>query len=185
MNHQGTKVIETDRLTLRPFKRSDAAAMYRNWASDPEVTRFLTWPVHASVDVSEAIILDWKKDYARPDNYQWCMEWKATGEAIGSIGAVKVSEEIQAVEIGYCTGKAFWNQGIMTEALKALVEFFFEEVEVNRISARHDLNNPNSGKVMAAAGLSLEGTHLEAARNNQGICDEVIYGLTKKIYSGR
>lgn len=52
MNHLGTKRLETDRLVLRRFVPEDAADMYRNWASDPEVTKFLTWPPHSSVEVS-------------------------------------------------------------------------------------------------------------------------------------
>ena len=44
MEHKGTKTIETERLTLRPFRAEDAEAMFRNWASDPEVTKFLTCP---------------------------------------------------------------------------------------------------------------------------------------------
>ena len=58
MKHLGTKVLETKRLILRPFTISDAPAMYKNWASDDEVTKFLTWPSHASVQVSEEVIAD-------------------------------------------------------------------------------------------------------------------------------
>ena len=59
MNHQGTKTIETERLILRRFTMEDAPAMYRNWASDPEVTKYLTWPAHSSVEVSQQVLRDW------------------------------------------------------------------------------------------------------------------------------
>ena len=52
MIHKGTKTIETERLILRPFRESDVEPMFRNWASDPEVTKFMTWPVHESVAVT-------------------------------------------------------------------------------------------------------------------------------------
>ena len=55
MKHCGTQRIETERLLLRRFSIDDADAMFRNWASDPEVTRFLTWPAHSSVEVSRAV----------------------------------------------------------------------------------------------------------------------------------
>ena len=55
LNHKGTKTIETERLILRQFTMADAPAMYRNWASDPEVTEFLTWPTHASEAVSAMV----------------------------------------------------------------------------------------------------------------------------------
>ena len=53
MNHCGTKQIETKRLILRRFRSDDSIAMYENWASDPEVTKFLTWPTHTTIDVSK------------------------------------------------------------------------------------------------------------------------------------
>ena len=56
MNHLGTKILKTDRLLLRPFQLTDAEAMYRNWASDPDVTRFLTWPTHTSPEVSAKVL---------------------------------------------------------------------------------------------------------------------------------
>ena len=59
MNHCGTQLIETGRLVLRQFSIDDAQAMYQNWASDPEVVKYLTWPAHSSIDVTKAIIEDW------------------------------------------------------------------------------------------------------------------------------
>ena len=63
MNKAGTQRIETDRLILRRFRSEDAEDMYANWASDPEVTRFLTWPPHSSVDVTKALLADWIPRY--------------------------------------------------------------------------------------------------------------------------
>lgn len=59
MNKAGTQNIETKRLLLRRFKIEDAEDMYNNWASDPEVTRYLTWPTHSSVDVTRDLLTDW------------------------------------------------------------------------------------------------------------------------------
>ena len=67
MEHMGTKRIETERLTLRPFRVEDAEAMYRNWTSDEEVTRFLTWPPHESVEETAALLENWCAEYAKPD----------------------------------------------------------------------------------------------------------------------
>ena len=58
LNHQGTRVIETERLILRPFVMEDADAMFRNWAGDDEVTKFLTWPTHESAAVSRMVLSD-------------------------------------------------------------------------------------------------------------------------------
>ena len=56
MKHCGTQIIETGRLILRPFAMEDAPAMYRNWASDPEVTKYLTWPAHANAELTGMLL---------------------------------------------------------------------------------------------------------------------------------
>jgi ribosomal-protein-alanine N-acetyltransferase len=182
MKHVGTKVIETNRLILRPFSLKDAPAMYRNWASDNEVTKYLTWPTHPNIGITEKIIQSWLSEYEKDDYYQWCMEWKTTHEAIGSISVVHMNEVTEAVEVGYCIGRQFWNLGITSEALLAIVHFFFEDVNTKRIEARHDINNPNSGKVMKKCGFELEGIHRKADKNNTGICDVAHYGILADEY---
>ena len=64
MKHAGTKTIETGRLVLRPFRIEDAQPMYENWASDPEVTKFLMWPTHTSVEVSREVLKSWICQYS-------------------------------------------------------------------------------------------------------------------------
>lgn len=182
MKHLGTKIIETERLLLRPFTPEDAPAMYRNWASDPEVTKYLTWPTHAHVGISEMVLSDWLSHYDELNYYQWAIVLKELDEPIGSISAVKVNDTAQWVEIGYCIGRNWWRQGVVTEALKALIRFFFEEVGVGRICARHDPRNPNSGAVMRKCGLVCEGTLRRSDWNNQGICDETVYGILREEY---
>jgi len=182
MKHLGTVTLETDRLILRPFCMEDADDMFQNWAGSEPVTRYLTWPTHPSAEVSRSLITAWVKEYENKNNYQWCIVNKGLGKAIGSIGAVNIDEDTEAVEIGYCIGEAFWNRGFTAEALKRVITFLMIEVGVNRVWARHDSRNPNSGKVMKKAGMIYEGTHRDAGINNSGICDTVVYGLTKRDY---
>jgi len=177
MKHLGTVTIETPRLILRRFTLEDAQAMYDNWASDPEVSKYLTWPAHRSVDVSRTVLEAWVADYEKEDNYQWAIELKALGQPVGSISVVSHNDRARLVHIGYCLGKAWWHQGIMPEALKAVMDFFFQEVGVNRVESRHDPNNPNSGRVMQKCGMKYEGTFRQSDWNNQGICDASWYAL--------
>ena len=180
MKHIGTKAIETDRLILRPFMMEDAQPMFDNWASDPEVTKYLTWPAHSSVDVTSMILRDWVAGYEKPDHYNWAITLKEEGDApVGNISAVQVEDDIDSVEIGYCMGRRCWGKGIMAEALKAVIEFFMAEVGTNRICAGHDTANPNSGKVMTKAGMKYEGVLRQSARNNQGIVDVASYSILK------
>lgn len=181
MKHCGTQTLETKRLILRRFTVRDADAMYTNWASDPEVTRYLTWPAHAGVETSRAVLADWTAAYAQESCYQWAIVLKdRADEPVGSIGAVDVSDDIAAVQIGYCLGRRWWHQGIMSEALGAVMDFFFDAVGCNRVAGRHDPRNPHSGMVMQKCGMKYEGTQRSADRNNQGICDTSWYALLKE-----
>lgn len=177
MKHLGTKRIETERLVLRRFTAEDAEAMYENWASDDDVTKYLTWPAHGSVEVSRMVLADWVSHYEEPDYYSWAIELKELGQPIGSITAVKVNDRAELVEVGYCIGKAWWRQGITSKAMQAVMDFFFDQVGANRVEARHDPNNPGSGAVMRKCGMKYEGTHRQSDRNNQGIVDTAWYAL--------
>lgn len=183
MNHLGTKTIKTNRLILREFKLEDAEAMYKNWANDPEVTKFLTWKPHDSVEGSKDILKSWINEYKNKNYYQWAIVLKENGEEpIGSISIVSQKEDIGIVHIGYCIGKNWWQKGITSEALNALIDYFINEVHANRIEAMHDPNNPNSGKVMAKCNMKYEGTFRQADINNQGICDYSMYSLLADEY---
>lgn len=158
MKHLGTKRMETARLILRPFVKEDAPAMYRNWASDPEVTKFLSWPTYKTVDTAYEILNIWVPQYRDDTFYQWAIELKEIGEVIGSISVVNFDERVDMAEIGFCIGRSWWGQGMMTEAFQAVIDFLFGEVGVQRIEAGHDPNNPASGAVQRKCGLKYEGT---------------------------
>lgn len=179
MQNQGTKALETDRLILRQFRHGDAEDMFKNWASDPEVTRFLTWPTHTDVEFTKKLLDSWIERYSEPSWYNWAIELKETGKVIGNISVVRLDEEIEAAEIGYCMGKSWWGQAIMPEALKTVIAYLVDEVGFNRVAACHDSNNPKSGRVMDKAGMKFEGVLRAAGKNNQGICDKVWYSVLK------
>ncbi len=179
MQNRGTRTLETRRLILRQFQNGDAADMFKNWASDPDVTEFLTWPVHADVQVTETVVRSWIERYSDPSFYNWAMELKDGGEIIGNISVVKLDEKIEAAEIGYCMGKAWWGQALMPEALTAVIAYLFDEVDLNRVTAYHDTNNPKSGSVMRKAGMKQEGV-LRAAGIKQGIYyDKAVYSILR------
>lgn len=139
--------METERLTLRPFREEDAQPMFDNWATDPEVTRFLTWPVHANVDITRSVLRRW----IDAGSSEWCVEPKEFGEAMGSIGVVNVDGDI--IEVGYCLSRKCWGRGYAAEALRAVIQYLFA-CGAKRVVAKHDVNNPNSGRVMQKAGMT-------------------------------
>ena len=185
MQHLGTTAIETSRLLLRRFEVSDAEAMFANWASDSEVTKYLMWPTHPDVNATVSTLSEWAPQYEKPDFYLWAITLKDTHEPIGSISVVEHDDAVEMAHIGYCIGQKWWRQGIVSEALAGVMKFLFEEVGINRIEARHDPRNPNSGKVMMHCGMQYEGTHRQNDHNNQGRCDSAHYAILACEYRKR
>lgn len=171
MNHQGTTIIETERLILRPFRlgRAEAQAMYENWASDTRVTQYLTWQPHADVSVTEAIIKSWVDRYDDPTYYQWAVCLRDSPDVpIGSFSIFFVVEELAQGEIGYCIGYDHWGKGYMTELLDAVLDFGFLTVGFHRLEAYHNPANPASGRVMTKSGMRYEGISRGGGKDNQG-----------------
>lgn len=151
MIHKGTKALVTNRLILRQFIKYDAKAMFNNWANDPEVTKFLSWEPHGSIEVTKALLESWVGDYKNLNCYNWAIVFG--GDLIGSIGLLNPNYDISEAEAGYCMSKRYWGKGIMAEALTAVLQYSFDEVGFNRIFAKHNTDNPNSGKVMKKCGM--------------------------------
>lgn len=85
VKHRGTQRLETERLILRRFVSEDAGAMYKNWASDDEVTKYLTWPTHPNIDVSKFVTEDWVKSYSDEKYYQWAIVKKENGVKVRAV----------------------------------------------------------------------------------------------------
>lgn len=183
MNHLGTVTLETERLILRRIALGDAEEMFNNWAKSERVTRFLTWQPYRSVDDAVGYIQYCIDSYEKPDTYNWVIEYKENGQVIGSISVVELREDVACAEVGYCLGDAYWGRGIMPEALREVIRFLFTQVGVERIQATHDVNNPNSGKVMEKCGLRYEGTLRRYGRNNQGVCDSAVRAILREEYT--
>ena len=182
MVHLGTKYIETERLILRKFTPDDVNAVYNNWASDERVTKYLTWPRHHDITMSEAIINQWVSSYENNDFYQWALVLKGTTEPIGTISVVNVDSSSNTVEIGYCIGFKWWNKGYTSEAFKAIIPYLFNDVMVDRIESKHNTQNPRSGKVMLKCGLKFEGIQEKQMLCNQGLADVSTYGILKQDF---
>lgn len=165
MRHLGTPILETERLILRPFTAADAIPMFENWASDPEVTRFLRWDPHKDWLESAQLLAAWEALYQNPDYYQWAVCLRGSDAPFGSIRVMEGEEQDPACwhapgldhsagvwEAGYCYGRAFWGKGYATEALCAVRDFWFKEVGGSWLACCHATENPASGRVMEKAG---------------------------------
>lgn len=180
MNHQGTMQLTTSRLILRPFTPEDAPAAFRNWCSDPVVTKYLRWPAHPTVEITRMVLADWIAGYQKPDFYQWAIQPKDGDEVVGTISVVDQDELTAKMHIGYCIGQPWQGKGYMTEALAAVVDFLFSQVGAGRIESQHDPDNPASGRVMTKCGLRQEGILRKADWSNQGIVDACMHALLRE-----
>lgn len=182
ITHKGTQTLRTPRLTLRRFTPDDAQAMFENWASDARVTRYLTWQPHISPEATAQLLKDWCATYENPSTYNWVLEY--AGVPIGSIGAAHLSERDESAELGYCMGYAYWGKGLMTEAVRAVIDYLFAEVGLNRVTILHAAGNPASGKVARKCGLTYEGTHREAFQSASGEFHDLLqYAILRREWA--
>lgn len=182
-NHTGTVRIETKNLVLRKFKLSDIHLSFRNWTNDERVTEFLNWKPHNNILETERIIKEWVNSYMNKEFYQWAITLKyCNEEPVGSITVFNINKNVNSAEVGYCLGYKYWGRGITTEALIAIRDYMFNTVKINRLEAKHNVNNIKSGKVMIKAGLLEEGTHKQNFIDNNGLVDTKSYALTYSDY---
>jgi len=182
MKHQGTKEIETKRLLLRRFQLEDAEAFYQNVTSDSKVNKFLTWSLHKSVEETRELLTGWVERYENPERYCWAIVLKENDQLIGTIAAPTIKNRTETAEVTYCIGSAWWGRGIVTEALKEVIRYLFEEILVNRIEAGYDIKNPASGRVLEKVGMQKEGILRKAGKNNQGLFDLVFCAVLKEDF---
>ena len=154
MNKTRSNVIITERCILRKVRKDDAAPMFRNWASDPEVTRYLTWLPHQSVEVSQMIIDSWLKDEENPQTIRFVITIKGNDEPVGSIDVVKYVDGNP--EIGYCISRKLWGKGLMTEICSAFVKHLFDMGFI-KVFINAAVDNIGSNRVIEKCGFKFIG----------------------------
>ena len=178
MNHKGTQRLQTERMVLRRIVPQDAEAVF-TWMGDPEVCKYERWTPHPDSNYSEGYIRQ-VFDYESDHTYWWGMDLQ--GKLIGSICVVNINDFDQKGIMGYCLAKKYWSKGYTTEGVRAVLQFLFEQVGINRIEASHSIYNPASGRVLQKAGFLLEGNAKEYYHCRLGFQDSDLYGLTRKQY---
>ena len=183
LTHTGTQEIETGRLLLRRFVMSDANEIFREWMSYENISKYMRWEYHKSISETKTFLMNTIAGYEQFNTYQWGIELKNEGILIGAIGANIYSERDRNATVGYCLGERFWNRGYATEALRAVMDYMFYDVNVNRVEGCSSINNPASGKVMQKAGLIKEGTIRQEYMTGEGEYQDVdLYGLVKEDF---
>jgi [ribosomal protein S5]-alanine N-acetyltransferase len=148
--------ISTERLHLRKPRMDDAPAVFDGWAKYPEVTRFLTWHPHQSIEQSEALMKRSIDGWDGDTNFRYLLEIKESGALAGMI-ELRLEKEPFKMSFGYTGAYAQWGKGYMTEAVRASINWAFQQPDICRVYATADVENIPSQRVMEKAGLQREG----------------------------
>lgn len=175
--------VETPRLILRKPVRGDADAIFARYASDPEVTRLLGWPRHASVDATRSFLEFSDAEWARRPAGPYLIESRHDGSLLGSTGlAFETSERAMT---GYVLARDAWGKGYATECLQAIVNIA-RDLGIRRVYALCHPKNPASCRVLEKCGFVCEGIWPKHTRfpnlNQEEFCDVVCYA---RLLGGR
>jgi [ribosomal protein S5]-alanine N-acetyltransferase len=176
--------LETDRLILRRMTPSDAEAVFA-YASDPEVTRYVIWETHRSIEDSRAfldLVAGKHESGGEPD---WGIVYKGDHHFVGTCGIVSWEPDHARAELGYALSRHYWGRGLMVEAVQAMIAFCFDRMNLNRIEARCIAENVASTRVMEKAGMTHEGTLRQREFIKGAYRDIEVYSILRSEPPGR
>ncbi len=165
------KIVETERLILRPFSLEDASDVFE-YASDEQTVEYLTWNAHKSVEESIRII----QTIYIPQNV-YCIELKNEHRCIGAFEPRILGDENS---FGFVLNRKYWNNGYMTEVLKKMISVFFEDPRCKAVFGLHFLGNEASGAVMSKCGMKRLGIQKEKMQAKGKAYTTVLYRLERK-----
>lgn len=174
-------VLNTPRLVLRRLLPSDAEAVF-HIRGDYEVTKYNTGKAYANVQQASELIDAIERSYNDHNEVRWGITRKGHGEVIGMCGYNYWIRHDHRGSIGYDLARAYWGQGIMSEAVRAIVEFGFDHMALNRIEADADARNPASARVLEKVGFQREGLQREQFYEDGAFHNLVLFGLLKREY---
>ena len=170
-------LIETERLILREFKDGDWASVHE-YASDPEVVRFMDWGPNTEEETRNFIKRAISHQNEKPRrNFTLAIILKSENKLIGSCGIVVSDPDNRQGYIGYCLNRNFWGQGYATETARALLKFGFEKLNLHRIFATCDPKNVASARVLEKIGMKLEGRLREHKLAKGKWRDSLVYSI--------
>jgi ribosomal-protein-alanine N-acetyltransferase len=170
--------IETPRLVLRQIRPADAEDMFATF-SDAEVMAFYGDPPHWSVADTRDLIERQQGWYARREGIRWGITRRGEDLVVGSCGLFRFDDEFRRAETGYELRRALWRQGIMREALTAMLTYALATTDLHRIEAVVDGGNEASAALLGSLGFRHEGTLRERFWFSGRYFDELYFGLLR------
>ena len=148
--------VQTPRLTLRRHTADDAKEIFETYAQDPEVTRFLTWAPHRSLDDTHAFLAYCEHAWERRTAYPWLITRREDARIAGSIELRR--DGAHRIEVGYAVARPMWGRGYATEAVRVVLALALLAPSIHRVWACVDLANVASARVLEKAGFAREAT---------------------------
>jgi ribosomal-protein-alanine N-acetyltransferase len=176
--------LETERLILRKMVLNDAEAVFA-YASNSEVSRYTLWETHRSIEDSRAFLEFATQKYENGGEPDWGIVYRGNGCLVGACGLVNWEAEHARAEVGFVLSREYWGRGLMSEAVRAILRFGFERMNLNRIEARCIAENAASARVMEKAGMFYEGTLRQREYIKEAYRDIKLYAILKKGFPGR
>lgn len=174
--------IETDRLILRHMKLSDAKDMY-DYAQRSEVTRYLLWAPHESLEYTRSYLKQVERCYRQGTFHDFGVILKENNRLIGTCGFARIDEPNATAEAGYVLNPDYWGNGIATEALSAVIALGFEKKGFNRIESRYMVDNQASRRVMEKSGMTFEGVLRQSIFVRDGYEDIGVCSILRSDYT--
>lgn len=173
--------LSTERLVLRPFEQSDAK-LAQQLAGDYDIARTTLHVPHPYPDgAAEAWIDAINKAAASGRMYAFAVTRRTDGALVGAM-SIGLQAEHHRAELAYWTGRPFWGEGYTTEAAKKVLEFAFNNLQLNRVYAYAMTKNPASTRVMEKIGMSYEGTQRQHISKWGEFEDLAAYGILRSDY---
>jgi len=179
------RILETERLILRPVEAGDWRAIHR-YASLPEVARYLPNEPFTEDD-ARAFALRWSEQARASDEWPEVMvvQLKADGQLIGYVPFELFNQKYRTREIGWVFAPDCQGQGYATEAARAVLALAFEKLGLHRVVATCDPRNAASYRVMERLGMRREGHHLKDVQIRGEWCDEYFYAILEEEWTGQ
>jgi len=169
-------ILVTERLILRDLRHSDAADVL-TFRGDPIVQKYDDPAIHTETEAL-AFIDELQVEYKDQEGISWAVALKKQDVVIGAFGLHHWNQYHRRAEAGYGLARAYWGEGIGSEALRAIVKFGFEQMNLNRIYARTIADNHESVKLLERLGFQREGTQRKHSWEDDGTFhDSAIYGI--------
>ncbi|HZK76818.1 MAG TPA: GNAT family N-acetyltransferase [Candidatus Kapabacteria bacterium] len=171
--------LETERLRLRELTTTDVPDLHAYY-SDPETALYVPFTAFTSIADTEKLLGRVANGFERKESFMFGVERKSDGKIIGISDLFNLSSQHLHAVIGWGLAKSYWGFGYMTEAVREVIRFAFEEMGMHRIEAECETENIRSIRVAERCGMTLEATRVENEINKGRFVSNYVYAIVRE-----